>query len=172
MLATYYRFLLIQLTIFGLVGGLFTYLLISSTIQNTTLLANNRYNSNEDYSYYLLAVQKWCSNKYQIHGLWPQFNHNDWPSNCEKVSYISPNGDLLNAMNANWSTCNNNDALWQHEWTKHGSCVEQQFGLGENGYFNLALKLFNENPDLLTHCKGRDCTMGCFNLDGSVIPCP
>ena len=31
-------------------------------------------NSENIYNYYELAVQKWCSSEYMIHGLWPQIN--------------------------------------------------------------------------------------------------
>ena len=145
-----------------------TYLLTSNLSEGRIYYGNNK----DDYSYYLLAVQKWCSNDYKIHGLWPQFNHSSYPSYCEKVKYVEPKGDLLAQLNQDWSSCGDDSQLWKHEWQKHGSCVEQQQELGENGYFNLALKLFNENLNRLSHCKNRDCTLGCFDLNGNLIKCP
>ena len=132
----------------------------------------NEPRTSQNYSYYLLAVQKWCSDEYQIHGLWPQYSHNEWPFNCEKVIYKPPKDQLLEDMNKYWSSCGDNNQLWEHEWIKHGSCVEKQFGLGENGYFNIALKLFRENLNLLTNCKVENCVLGCFDLDGKLIKCP
>ena len=145
-------------------------------------LTNNNYDANylrkthlksdNKYSYYLLAVQKWCSKDYQIHGLWPQYDHNTWPSFCENVKYKMPTGDLLKKMNENWSSCDDNSNLWKHEWQKHGSCVEKQIGSDENSYFKLAIDLFKNNKELLNNCSGRDCTMGCFDLEGNYIECP
>lgn len=171
MLAIFYRIILIQIMIIMIFFGILSYLSLNYTLGNSNRLSSI-YKSNEDYSYYVLAGQKWCSHEYQLHGLWPQFSHNDWPSNCKKVSYTEPSGQLLEDMNKYWSSCNDNNDLWKHEWIKHGSCVEQQYGLGENGYFTMAVNLFKQNPDLLTHCSGRDCTIGCFNLDGQLIKCP
>ena len=146
MLAIFYRIILVQIMIVVIFFGILSYLSLNYTLGNSKELSSV-YKSNGDYSYYVLAGQKWCSHEYQLHGLWPQFSHNDWPSNCKKVSYTEPSGQLLEDMNKYWSSCNDNNNLWKHEWVKHGSCVEQQYGLGENvlGSPILALKwLLNE----------------------------
>ena len=57
------------------------------------------------YNYYELAVQRWCTDGYQIHGLWPQINATDYPSYCEDVSYSPPSGALFDAMKENWNEC-------------------------------------------------------------------
>ena len=90
------------------------------------------------YNYYELSVQKWCSSDYMIHGLWPQINSTSYPENCEKVSYVTPIGDLLDDMNMYWHSCDN--TLWEHEWEKHGSCT----GLTEVEYFQKALDCFEK----------------------------
>ena len=78
----------------------------------------------QNYSYYKLGVQKWCTNEYQIHGLWPQFSSDEYPSYCNKDPYIQPSGLLEKEMIKYWSSCNNTD-LWEHEWIKHGTCYEE-----------------------------------------------
>ena len=144
---------------------------LTENTRNSVFKSNNL-RSNKKYSYYLLAAQKWCTKDYQIHGLWPQYDHNTWPSFCEKVEYKRPSGDLLEKMNQNWASCDNNSKLWEHEWQKHGSCVEKQIGSNENAYFKLAIDLFENNKNLLNNCSGRDCTMGCFDLNGNIMKCP
>ena len=116
------------------------------------------------YNYYELAVQKWCSTDYMIHGLWPQINSTDYPQYCKTVSYNKPTG-----MNTYWHSCDN--TLWEHEWEKHGSCIQAQDNMNEDTFFNTTLSLFLENTKLLDNCKDDDCIMACFDLDYNLIKC-
>ena len=122
-------------------------------------------NSENIYNYYELAVQKWCSSNYMIHGLWPQINSTAYPEYCKTVSYTNPTGQLLTDMNAYWHGCD--DTLWEHEWEKHGSCTP----MDENTFFNTTLTLFLENSKLLDNCKEDDCILACFDLDFNIIKC-
>ena len=135
------------------------------------LLALNFYfvSPMNSYNYYELAVQKWCSNSYMIHGLWPQINESDYPESCLNVMYTEPNGSLLQNMETYWQSCD--DTLWEHEWKKHGSCMKMQVGIDENEYFNTTLNLFLDNQELLGECKNDDCILACFDLDYNSIPC-
>ena len=126
-------------------------------------------NSENIYNYYELAVQKWCSSEYMIHGLWPQINSTTYPENCETVLYIPPRGKLLENMNTYWHKCD--DTLWEHEWEKHGSCVKEQNNMDEYTFFNITIMLFLENKELIINCKEDDCILGCFDLDYKLIPC-
>ena len=63
----------------------------------------------QNYSYYKLGIQRWCTNEYQIHGLWPQYSSNYYPSYCTKDSYIPPVGSLKIEMNY---SINNTTAIW------------------------------------------------------------
>lgn len=121
------------------------------------------------YNYYELAVQKWCSDEYMIHGLWPQINATDYPEYCESVSYEMPTGELLTNMNTYWKSCD--DTLWQHEWEKHGSCMHEQIGIDETTFFNTTITLFLENINLLNDCKEDDCILACFDMDYNKIRC-
>jgi ribonuclease I len=126
-------------------------------------------NSGAVYNYYELAVQKWCSTDYMIHGLWPQINSTSYPENCKSVSYTQPVGELLTNMNTYWHGCD--DTLWEHEWKKHGSCMQVQNNINEDAFFNTTLSLFLENKNLLKNCKDDDCILGCFDLDYNLIEC-
>jgi len=126
-------------------------------------------NSDKIYNYYELAVQKWCSSEYMIHGLWPQINSTAYPEYCKDVSYVKPKGELLINMNKYWHKCD--DTLWEHEWEKHGSCMNDQTNINEYDFFNTIITLFLENNKLLNNCIDDDCILGCFDLDYKLIEC-
>ena len=126
-------------------------------------------NSDKIYNYYELAVQKWCSSEYMIHGLWPQINGTSYPEYCKDVSYVKPKGELLINMNKYWHKCD--DTLWEHEWEKHGSCMNEQTNINEYNFFNTTITLFLENNKLLNNCIDDDCILGCFDLDYKLIEC-
>ena len=125
------------------------------------------------YNYYVLAVQKWCSSEYKIHGLWPQYNEHKWPSFCKDLKYKKPQKNLLKEMEMYWNTCGNDD-LWKHEWEKHGSCVEIFLALKENEYFEKTLKLYKDNlKKIHNNCNGeKNCYNNCFDLEFNNIDCP
>ena len=125
--------------------------------------------SDNIYNYYVLAAQKWCSTDYMIHGLWPQINSTAYPEYCIEVSYSEPTGPLLTDMNTYWHECD--DTLWEHEWEKHGSCMQEQINITEDDFFNTALSLFLNNSKLLDKCQEQDCILGCFDLDYNLIEC-
>jgi hypothetical protein len=132
--------------------------------------SNHVYNMSVNYNYYELAVQQWCTDSYQIHGLWPQINATDYPSYCEDVSYKSPSGALLDTMKEQWNECETD--LWEHEWEKHGSCIKSQTGIDEESFFNITLKIFTDYFNLTESCaQQQDCIIGCFDLDYNLIPC-
>ena len=66
---------------------------ISLILSNIVLVS-----SENIYNYYELAVQKWCSSEYMIHGLWPQINNTSYPEYCKEVSYIEPSDSLLHKI--------------------------------------------------------------------------
>lgn len=122
------------------------------------------------YNYYELAAQKWCSDTYMIHGLWPQTDENHYPSYCEDVEYIFPDDNILESMQQMWKGCD--DELWSHEWKKHGSCMKKQINITENDFFNITLQLFDSHRFLLeTNCdlENENCIMGCFDLDYNLM---
>ena len=80
------------------------------------------------YNYYVYSIQKWCDNGYQIHGLWPQYDKNTYPTYCEAPIYQNVEGDLYNEMYKEWNNCGDLESFWNHEYTKHLSCIYQQYG--------------------------------------------
>ena len=126
--------------------------------------------SEQIYNYYELAIQKWCSDTYMIHGLWPQIDTEHYPSFCEDVEYIEPTDSLLESMQQYWKGCD--DTLWSHEWEKHGSCMKSQNNITENNFFNITLELFHNYYYLIEeNCDFNDdnCIMGCFDLEYNLI---
>ena len=133
---------------------LFIFFLILNTIASQKI-----------YNYYELAVQKWCSDTYMIHGLWPQIDAEHYPTYCEEVEYNEPDDELLESMHKLWKGCD--DSLWSHEWKKHGSCMKTQNNMTENDFFNTTMQLFDSYKFLLKlNCDANDdnCIMGCFDL--------
>lgn len=147
------------------------------------------------WSYFTLAVQKWCTSEWHLHGLWPEYAKsyaNDYPENCEDVEYTAPTGTLLSDMSDVWTGGNctpgkTNGYLWEHEWKKHGSCVIQQYpNFTEDSYFSLALASFKKVKAaglLDKHCphsnrkptsgdpQGPECEVACIDLQGNIIQC-
>lgn len=81
--------------------------------------------------------------KYSIHGLWPQFNKNQYPSYCKNVSFSINNiQPILDDLETCWySTEEKNEDFWKHEYEKHGSCMFKD--MDEYEYFNTALNLYH-----------------------------
>ena len=124
-----------------------------------------------NYTFYTLSVQKWCTLDYQIHGLWPQYTTDTYPSYCLDSEYLEPKGKLKNKMNKYWSSCNNSD-LWEHEWIKHGTCLQEKIDIDEYSYFNLTLDLFLDNNKMINKCDQDECKLACFDLSFNLIDCP
>ena len=104
-----------------------------------------------------------------IHGLWPQYNETSYPEYCTKVNYTVPHGNLLISMNKYWLGCDN--TLWEHEWTKHGSCMFLQNNIDEYSFFNTTIYLFLKHINLTKKCDYDNCILGCFDLNYNIISC-
>jgi len=92
--------------------------------------------------YYLSLIYE--TNKWSIHGLWPQYNKDSYPQFCKKVSFDPKLLDPIEPeLDKYWhSDRGSDDDFWKHEWEKHGSCFFTK--IDEFGYFNTTLKLFKE----------------------------
>jgi len=103
--------------------------------------------SMKPYAFYCLALQKWCSQDYKIHGLWPDYNDATFPSYCSNIPFDLDQlkqSPKYNEILEKWYDCNMDDtiALYEHEWLKHGTCVAVQTGLTQNQFFEKTLELF------------------------------
>lgn len=80
-------------------------------------------------------------NDFVIHGLWPQYNNNSYPSFCLPCEEFQPSLLNKNLIQKYWSdTKLSNDIDWdflKHEWEKHGCCS----GMNFQEYFDKALSL-------------------------------
>jgi hypothetical protein len=61
-----------------------------------------------------------------------------------------------------WVDCTQaeTDSLYEHEWTKHGTCVAAMTGFSQNEYFEKALELYYENTN-----------GGCYDLNFEPFDC-
>lgn len=129
------------------------------------------------YNYYVIAVQNWCNTTYGIHGLWPQYDNNTYPSYCNSDVYRDVTGKLLEDMTTNWNVdCAepvvSDQYFWSHEWSKHGSCVNVQTGMNETTYFFKALELFSKLDNNTWTCgQTTDCIVACYDLNFQPITC-
>ena len=94
-----------------------------------------------DKFYYLSLIKE--TEGWSIHGLWPQYNKNQYPSFCREVNFdINKLEPILKDLNEKWySEDNKNENFWKHEWEKHGSCMFTE--LDELEYFEKTLELFD-----------------------------
>ena len=94
-----------------------------------------------DKFYYLSLIKE--TEGWSIHGLWPQYNKNQYPSFCREVNFdINKLEPILKDLNEKWySEDNKNENFWKHEWEKHGSCMFIE--LNELEYFEKTLELFD-----------------------------
>ncbi|XP_010476460.1 PREDICTED: ribonuclease 3-like isoform X2 [Camelina sativa] len=95
---------------------------------------------------------------FMIHGLWPQFINGTWPAFCDQTNLfdISKISDLVSKMERKWTewgvwVCPSNETnLWEHEWNKHGTCVQSVFD--QHSYFHTNLK-FRQKINFLSILK-------------------
>src|SRR5215471_6671258 len=91
------------------------------------------------FDYYVLAltwVPGFCATNHKtpgechkgltfaLHGLWPQLDGGNWPSNCGTVMLSASDKQASKGVFAD-------DSMVQHEWSKHGTCS----GLKASDYF-------------------------------------
>ncbi len=153
------------------------YLLPSSLLLSSYYYYKNFFQKPVDYTpykYYELAIQKWCQNEYQIHGLWPQYDPDTYPINCPAPTFVEIEGTLLDEMNTYWRNCDSSQDFWNHEYTKHLSCIYQQYDISEYDAFQLSINLFKEiTENDFDKCNNNDdCIVACFDLYLNKITCP
>lgn len=103
----------------------------------------------KDIRYDDLSLKK-CNNdvNFTIHGWWPEYDLNNWPSWCDKHHYrefnltdITPGIQQL--LHKYWYACPEwnieSTTLWKHEWEKHGTCIK---GITQREYFKHTLEVF------------------------------
>lgn len=95
-------------------------------------------------NFYYLSLIKGKDGEWSIHGLWPQYSNNSYPSFCKKVEFDPSKLDSIRKeLEEKWHSyekSKDND-FWKHEWEKHGSCMFIE--MDELDYFKKTLELFN-----------------------------
>ncbi len=91
---------------------------------------------------------------FTIHGIWPEFTNNSYPSFCNKsaIFNVSQISDIENQLNSVWLNYEgSNIEFWEHEYLKHATCYpntteHQFFQNGINLYNNVnTTKTFRDN---------------------------
>ena len=105
-------------------------------------------NSSNSSKFYNLSLIKNDDKTYSIHGLWPQYSKNKYPTFCKSVDFsIDKLESLMGELNKYWySTKEKNEDFWKHEYEKHGSCMFKE--MTEYEYFNTTLSLYFEAVSL------------------------
>lgn len=72
------------------------------------------------------------ADSFTIHGLWPDYCDGSFPSSCDPsraypspVDILEENNatELLGYMRTHWKGDRGDEDLWQHEFSKHGTCM-------------------------------------------------
>ncbi|XP_053205400.1 ribonuclease Oy-like [Panonychus citri] len=120
--------------------------------------------SSPKYDYDILAIRwtpSFCSTRkcinltenWEIHGLWPSWsNGSEGPEDCcSKPTFFETElKTILPQLSVDWPNqipTKDQDSLWNHEWSKHGTC--STLSRSKNGllnYFNTTLALFHRYP--------------------------
>lgn len=95
-----------------------------------------------------------CKVKYEdeftIHGMWPNYFDNSYPSNCCFEQYLNKANldSITSQLKKYWKSLYDNDSwgFWIHEWKKHGTCAKFSALKGQFNYFNTTLNLFKQMP--------------------------
>jgi ribonuclease I len=97
---------------------------------------------NKPQDFYYLSLSKEVDGFYSIHGLWPQYSLNSYPTFCRPVNFsVDKLESIMDKLNKYWdSTKDKNKDFWKHEYEKHGSCMF--YAMSEFDYFNKIVQLY------------------------------
>jgi ribonuclease I len=103
-------------------------------------LYNGYFNKRKDF--YYLSLIKEADGYYSIHGLWPQYSLQSYPTFCRPVNFSLTKLDpIMDKLNKYWySTKGSNSTFWKHEYEKHGSCMFQP--MNELNYFSKTIEIY------------------------------
>lgn len=94
--------------------------------------------------FYYLSLIKENGVEWYIHGLWPQYTPDKYPTYCKPVEFnVDKLFPIMPALEKYWCSDREEDVdFWRHEWQKHGSCMFQT--MDELEYFQTTLRLYAE----------------------------
>ena len=110
--------------------------------------------SSSNYSFYVFTVEwkptmcmttncvsGYLSTAFNIHGLWPSTSSGQGPQNCSGAQF-SLSSSVTSLLETCWlSDSGSSQTFWQHEWTKHGTCVVP--ATTPDAYFTEVVSLYN-----------------------------
>lgn len=86
------------------------------------------------------CVSGYLSTDFNIHGMWPTDWSGSYPQFCSSVPF-SITSQTQNLLDTVWlSSSGSPQTFWEHEWSKHGTCVSPT--ITPNTYFNTTANLF------------------------------
>lgn len=86
------------------------------------------------------CVAGYQSTDFNIHGMWPNNWDGTYPSFCSSVPYAISNATSQLLLTC-WVSYNGPpQTFWEHEWTKHGTCVSPT--ISPDTYFNTTANLY------------------------------
>ena len=102
----------------------------------------------EPTNFYYLSLINEANNTWSIHGLWPQYKMNQYPTFCKNIKFdIDKLKTIINDLEKCWYSKKSTDAkFWEHEYLKHGTCNFNKFD--ELEYFTTTLTLFQKALEL------------------------
>ena len=100
--------------------------------------------NHHDTKFYYLSLIKEDDECFSIHGLWPQYTENVYPSYCQSVDFSLETLDpIMGELKNKWySNRGPDDTFWKHEYEKHGSCVFTP--MTELKYFKTTCDLYDQ----------------------------
>ena len=115
--------------------------LFTDYFKTTSTYISNLFGSKKEAFYYLSLIND-ENRGWSIHGLWPQYSSNSYPTFCRNVDFdINKLQSIINDLHNHWYSTTEKDAdFWEHEWKKHGSCMFNN--CDEFNYFRKSLELF------------------------------
>lgn len=101
----------------------------------------NTYINKPNYFYYLSLIKE-DDGFFSIHGLWPQYSLNSYPTFCRPVNFkMTALESITDKLNKYWhSNRGDNETFWRHEYEKHGSCMFVP--IDEYNYFKKTIDLY------------------------------
>ena len=87
-----------------------------------------------------------------MHGLWPERRDGTWPQFCAPGDDLNVEeiADLVPEMERVWPSWSSDDeAFWNHEWARHGTCAMSTIRGHQHRFFETVLRLHDLEMDLL-----------------------
>lgn len=85
--------------------------------------------------------------RFTVHGLWPERRDGTWPQFCAPGDDLNVEeiADLVPEMERVWPSWSSDDeAFWNHEWARHGTCAMSTIRGHQHRFFETVLRLHEQ----------------------------